>query len=433
MNISDPWMILFEILINFYEGALYVFFCNSVFHSSKRHCLWAALFSVLIGIAYSLYSFFDIPLTDACVFILPIIYSLIVSDSPPIECIFWNIIMGTIVFGCVNLCYVIYTMLLGSSISYLLAADSARIPYVIFTNLLITGAIVLLIIQKKRCLYEKISLILLSVINIISISIVDILYLFYDVYNIPDQWVLFISLLSFCISVLSIMMYRIISAYVEKETEHKKILLIQQNNEKELENIQKNYESMSSLRHDLNNHINILYKMFENGEIEHGKAYISNLQKDIVRTFNTGCRPLDCLIMLKDQELQKTKASFHCHLGNLKELPMDESSFCAIVSNILDNAIEAIRRQEDYTDDLDITLQINRIRNMLYINCSNTILPKMIKREGDLFVSSKRFGNAPGIGLENVKSMVYNASGEYMINIDDKTFNISIMIPYQNS
>lgn len=112
---------------------------------------------------------------------------------------------------------------------------------------------------------------------------------------------------------------------------------------------------------------------------------------------------------------------------------MDESSFCAIVSNILDNAIEAIRRQESYTDDLNITLQINRIRNMLYINCTNTILPKMIRREGNIFISSKRRGNVPGIGLENVKSMVYNASGEYIITTDDKTFNISIMIPYQNS
>ena len=290
-----------------------------------------------------------------------------------------------------------------------------------------------MIIQKKRCLYEKVSLVLLSIINIISISIVDILYLFYDTYNIPDQWVLLISIFSFCISVLSIMMYRIISIYVEEESEHKRFVLMQQNNEKELENIKKNYESMSSLKHDLNNHINILYKMFENGELEYGKAYINKLQRNIVKTFNTGCRSLDCLIMLKEQELQKTKAIFHCHLGNLNELPVDESSLCAIVSNILDNAIEAVRRQENLIKDPEIILRINRIRNMLYIDCSNTVLPRLIKKEGNTFISSKRQGNVPGIGLENVKRMVNNASGEYAINIDDKSFHINIMIPYQSS
>ena len=123
MKDSNLWLILFEILINLYEGALYIFFCNSVFHSHKRHLCWAILFSVLIGIAYSLYSFFEIPLTDACVFVLPIIYSLIVFDTPPVECVFWNIIMGTFVFGCVNLCYAIYTIFLAASISHLMTAD----------------------------------------------------------------------------------------------------------------------------------------------------------------------------------------------------------------------------------------------------------------------------------------------------------------------
>lgn len=430
MLLSTPLLLIFEILINIYEGFLYILFCNAVFHSKRKHRLWSVVFILLIGAAYTLYSLFDLPLSDACIFILPIIYSLIFFDNPPIECIFWNVIQGTVVFGVINLCYAIYIVILGHNFAFLSNENLARIPYVISTNALITAALFLLIQQKKRCLFEKYTLILLSCINLISISIVDILYYFYDEYTISEQWVLIISVLAFCVSILSIAMYRIISSYVQKKREHEQLILLQQNNEKELENIQKSWEAMNGLKHDLNNHINILYTMFENGEMEPGKQYIDSLRKKVVKSINTGCRSLDYLLMLKTEELKKTNAVFHCHLGDLSEIPVDESTLCAIVSNLLDNAIEALLRQANSPDELNLTLKINRVRNMLSIDCTNTIQPNMVKQDGQLLISSKRPGNVPGIGLNNVKRMVREVSGELDIEITDTFFNINLMIPY---
>ena len=64
MLLSTPLLLIFEILINIYEGFLYILFCNAVFHSKRKHRLWSVVFILLIGAAYTLQEMLTIKSDD---------------------------------------------------------------------------------------------------------------------------------------------------------------------------------------------------------------------------------------------------------------------------------------------------------------------------------------------------------------------------------
>ena len=95
----------------------------------------------------------------------------------------------------------------------------------------------------------------------------------------------------------------------------------------------------------------------------------------------------------------------------LHELPIAESKFCSIISNLLDNAIEGIARIDDQKSQHTISLKLARSWDIFFISCENDMNPASIHRHGRNFLSSKQNASRHGFGTKNIYSIVDEAKG----------------------
>ena len=103
--------------------------------------------------------------------------------------------------------------------------------------------------------------------------------------------------------------------------------------------------------------------------------------------------------LTKYYEAKKAGASFICKINNLSGITMKETDIILLLSNLLNNAIEAV---EKCLDKKMIKVKIVIENNKFIVSVWNTFIGE-IKREGDILKTTKK-ENAVfhGIGLKNV-------------------------------
>ncbi|MCI9340149.1 MAG: GHKL domain-containing protein, partial [Dorea sp.] len=160
------------------------------------------------------------------------------------------------------------------------------------------------------------------------------------------------------------------------------------------------YCDNAKLYHDISNHMNILYHFLDIGNIEGAKKYIKEISKPILKLSKinwTGVDVIDIVINSKLHEMNKLGINWDVNVEfpyNSNLLPSD---LCTILSNILDNAIEAAKTQ---TDNKNIILTIRRINYFLFIRVVN---PCGYLKDFDFIpTSTKENQRFHGWGLQSV-------------------------------
>lgn len=139
-------------------------------------------------------------------------------------------------------------------------------------------------------------------------------------------------------------------------------------NYKELSEI---YRNNSKLYHDLNNHLNVLYQLLNEENINEAKDYIKEISKPILglsKTAWTGIDVVDVVINSKLQKMNETEIMSDINVEFPKACNILPNDVCTILSNLLDNAIEATQKVEE---SKYIKLIIRRAKYFLFIRVSN--------------------------------------------------------------
>ena len=89
-----PWL-LFEIAVNFYQGVLVTYFIDHTL-KKKRGIGWtSALCCIAFALCCTTYLFFDMPVTDTWIFLIPLFYALLCfEDSFGIKLLWWALLMA---------------------------------------------------------------------------------------------------------------------------------------------------------------------------------------------------------------------------------------------------------------------------------------------------------------------------------------------------
>lgn len=189
------------------------------------------------------------------------------------------------------------------------------------------------------------------------------------------------------------------------------------------------YAAMQEYQHDLKHQFFLLEKLVDQGSREAGEAYLKKLEvPEWTNQYCVGNMAVDALIAAKAMHIRHKGIHFTFTAYPIEELPIRETEFCAILGNVLDNAIEAVERLED-VGKKEISLRFSRFRNMLYITCKNTADGSRVVRQGPLFLSSKRV-NLPGRGIPSIRRIVDRANGLLAVEHSDDRFIVSITLPY---
>lgn len=188
------------------------------------------------------------------------------------------------------------------------------------------------------------------------------------------------------------------------------------------------YMSNSKLFHDLNNHLNVLYQLLNSGDMEDAKEYIKEISKPILSLSKivwTGVDVVDVVINSKLQKMNELKIASQINVEFPKNSNIHLNDLCTILSNLLDNSIEAANR---LNENKYIALTMRRVNYFLFIKVENSCNPM---KEFDVVPSTTKENKTfHGWGLQSVGDIVEKYNGTLECTNDELKFIVKIMLAF---
>ncbi|WP_162300557.1 sensor histidine kinase [Anaerosacchariphilus polymeriproducens] len=185
-------------------------------------------------------------------------------------------------------------------------------------------------------------------------------------------------------------------------------------------------DSLRSLRHDMNSHMGIIKGLLELAQYDELSKYLDSICEDLNISNHfiiINNKVLSVLINGKVSKAIDRGIDFLTSIS-VNKIVMSERDMCALISNIIENAIEA-------TDKVDqnkyIKFRMKEQENQCLIYCENTYAEKPIIK-GENFLTTKTDKGWHGIGIKTIKSIVEKYNGLMKVEVE-KLFIISIIIP----
>ena len=188
------------------------------------------------------------------------------------------------------------------------------------------------------------------------------------------------------------------------------ILKVQMENEqKKLQDSVRWSMEVETLRHDLNNHLFCISEYIKSQKQHEALHYIEQItgriQRAIPHHVLTEHPALNAILDLKRIECEEYMINLKCFI--MEKMPdFNEVDLCVILSNLLDNAIEAEKKEEKK----EIRLSITTVGNYLHITIQNTISESVLKKNKAL-KTSKANAKLHGFGIQSVTETVLKHDG----------------------
>lgn len=193
---------------------------------------------------------------------------------------------------------------------------------------------------------------------------------------------------------------------------------------RELEAVKRSEQEIRILRHDMRMLLSNLSICIENDDRESAQELISSYSSYVVGTkVEYFCKNTIVNYVLSDfADKCKHKQIDFTYVVAVDELPVDEILFSSILSNALDNALNA---QEEVPEDLrSVSLMLKIVNGKLLLsvkNSTNTI-PTFV----DGLPISKKTGH--GYGAKSIRYMTERLGGHCQFAVQDNTFVLRLVL-----
>ena len=198
---------------------------------------------------------------------------------------------------------------------------------------------------------------------------------------------------------------------------------------KQRDEVQNIYQTMRAWRHDYHNHIQSIKAMLCMGKMQELSEYLDNLEKDLdgidiaIKTGNVG---LDAILSSKVSIARKRFIDVNCTAKVPEELKISDVHLCAIVGNLLDNAIEACEKITEGASPRFIRIYIGLFKSQLYISVANSTCEKYRRRLSELVTA--KLGEH-GFGLRRIDKIAEKYDGYVNRKNEPGIFATEVMIP----
>ncbi len=176
-------------------------------------------------------------------------------------------------------------------------------------------------------------------------------------------------------------------------------------------------EAERIFRHDARHRDSILISYLENGEVEGAKEF---LKKELAEIEKNAKIPF-CENTLINAVLSeyRTKAEqegleFSARIQMPKELACNEAEFCVMLSNLLENSLDAAKSY--------IAISIKHLNHQLSLNVKNDYEGELKKSAENNYLTTKPQGS--GLGLKSVEAILKSNSGFLKIEDTDGVFDV---------
>ncbi|NBJ91892.1 sensor histidine kinase [Parablautia muri] len=214
------------------------------------------------------------------------------------------------------------------------------------------------------------------------------------------------------------------------------ILALHQRLRRRYETLVESYKSIQELngqlrsgRHDYLNHLQVVYGMLELKEYEELHDYLEPIYKDMMKigkAIRTSIPAVNALLMAKMGTAEAENIDFYVEVkSDLKKLKVEPWELCKVLSNLIDNAITALKEKKK---DKKMALEINEERDGYVFVVSDNGPPILEEHKSVIFKQgfTTKQEEGHGMGLYIVAGILKENHGSIQVdsNEDETSFTV---------
>lgn len=262
------------------------------------------------------------------------------------------------------------------------------------------------------------------------VSIV-MLYIVFDSYKAAEDLSISAVIFSVILAAANFTIIYLMNSLDRAAQAEQEVAILNQSMALQTENIkalEKSYRAQRSATHEFKHQLQVISDLLENGNTAAAKDYISQLQiTQTSRIFvaNTGHAIVDAILNEKYHLAKENDIDISFKVNDLSALPIGTDAIVVLLSNLLDNAIEACQRLHgNRRIECTILMEDN-----LFLSIRNTSPPiNMTNGELETVKEPKR---EHGFGLAGVRRVLKQLGGEYAIDFAEDQFQFVAEIPIE--
>lgn len=242
-------------------------------------------------------------------------------------------------------------------------------------------------------------------------------------------------MISIVMIVVVIVLFQNIKARQDEKLQQELLKTQMEDTRQHVRQVERLYNDIRSLKHDMANHIMTLEHLWEQEEYFQAKEYAVQLKEalhDATAEIKSGNPVTDVLIAEYEEKAKQKKIMFQSTFFYPDTGKMDAFDMSILLNNAFDNALRAAEGYKASHGSAKITLSSYRNQNA-YLICMENSFADKLERNGDtgLPATSKDNGQEHGYGLLNMKRVAEKYYGDIDMQQAEDRVKLVIMLMLQ--
>lgn len=424
-------MVLFDLVMTTYQSVLLIYLVKKQIRQRPHSLGYDAGAVVAVVLFLMTIQYLHLPIPEAFLGLVPLVYAKLTSDELIWVCALWAVADIFLFLSILTLVSSPFDMQIALNGSVLSAETGTQIMHSLIGNAALTVAVNMIARLKKTAFAISRAETLLFILTLLLTFVINECF-FITRLKVPDHAALLVGAsCSFVVMLFTMILYERLSETAEKKRFAEltaQTALLSAEHQEELKGV---YKNMLAEQHDLRHRIAVAEALLSSAEISSEQRSQVLTQLKITTPANhffTGSIAVDAILKAKQAVMENAGITFEFIEYPLMPLPIPEQSFCLLLSNLLDNAIEGVMRLPAATLSRHIRLSFSKVWNMLFITCINDANVATIKRRGNDFLSSKDHPSLHGFGINSMKQIVADAEGTIEFKVGQSKFTVQIFL-----
>jgi len=232
---------------------------------------------------------------------------------------------------------------------------------------------------------------------------------------------------------MNIVVFYLLNDIVDRETQLNKerIFRIQAKNQTEMyRSISENFDKQRKRTHEYKNQISCIETLVEKKQLSKLEEYVKGIYNKLdqeMDAIDTNHVIVNAILNTKYQEAEAKGIVFVLRINDLSGLRIEDEDIVTILSNLLNNAIEACTKCDVGRRVLKLKFVIED--GMIKIGVRNTFNSPLRYENGEIKSTKLISAEEHGVGIKNIIEIIEKYEGSYVIKNNDHEFYFSIIIP----
>ena len=194
---------------------------------------------------------------------------------------------------------------------------------------------------------------------------------------------------------------------------------------KHIEEVEKLYRDIRSMRHDMGNHIQTLEHLVAHNNMDDATEYLEHLKNEwdeVSPEIKTGSPVIDVILMEKLREAKERQIRFLSDFHYPHNTKLNAFDLSVIMNNALNNCMENVSGDDPY-----ISISSFRKNSIFMITIKNSFGGQLNFGDSDLPETTKS-GREHGMGLNNIRRVARMYMGDISLEQGNEEVILSIMM-----